>query len=124
MVKILNICNITCLFQDFSSLEARKPLQDKQKQVLFSTKSVRTPWDHGNTLKNIGIGLLEKAKSEANEDVDPFAINESVDSYNLKNGDGAMLGFFSSLASLATEQVGSYDIVLGDRALIKLPCKT
>ena len=99
-------------------------MQDKRKQVLFSTKSVRTPWDHRNTLKNIGIGLLEKAKSEANEDVDPFAINESVDSYNLKNGDGAMLGFFSSLASLATEQVGSYDIVLADRALIKLPCKT
>ena len=71
----------------------------------------------------LAIKARDKAKSEANKDVDPLANKESVDSYTLKNGAGSKGGFFSSLASLATEQVASRNIVLGDISVIKHPAK-
>ena len=54
----------------------------------------------------LAIKAREKAKSEANEDVDPLASRESVDLYTLKSCAGYTGGFFSSLISMATEQVG------------------
>ena len=53
----------------------------------------------------LAIKAGDKAKGEANQDVDPLASKESVDFYTLQNGDGNNCGFFSSLVSLATEQV-------------------
>ena len=53
------------------------------------------------------ITLLGSAGAESVDSYSLKAGSESVDSYTLKAGAGAMVGFFSSLATLAVEQVVS-----------------
>ena len=87
---------INFFFQEVPPSEVGQELRYSQNLILSNTKSIKS--------SKVGISLPDKTKSETNEDVDTFVDNESVDSYTLKNGDG----FFSSLASLATEQVGHW----------------